>query len=311
MKKVQNRHALKVQLVDNAEKFQNSSAIKVKVEGGGGGTIDVDDELSTTSENPVQNKVITQAVNADHEEIGRIGGELANKQDTLTAGTGIAISEENVISATGGGGDNEYCDIYTSIISVGSTVVFKAYKDEARTQIFTYGDLRALYNEDLTAALKPIRFVQNTMDGYIIDKQQMYNAAQNFADYEQLCTGFFVCASKPFYASADQMDISLPPKVWGVARTINMFYNSSLGYTGAYSEQFAFTKIKDGGGELLTTSNIVFDEYSRPSSSYGNPGMIWIYQGGVDDPKVCELWICVAKDQGYIWVKMCEQQWDW
>lgn len=46
--------------------------------------IDVDSVLSSTSENPVQNKIIT--------------GALANKQDTLTQGTGITISN-GVISA--------------------------------------------------------------------------------------------------------------------------------------------------------------------------------------------------------------------
>lgn len=39
---------------------------------GGGGTISVDAELSTTSENPVQNKVITQAINDKQDKIGTI-----------------------------------------------------------------------------------------------------------------------------------------------------------------------------------------------------------------------------------------------
>lgn len=36
--------------------------------GGGGGTIDVDSALSTTSTNPVQNKVITAALNSKVDE---------------------------------------------------------------------------------------------------------------------------------------------------------------------------------------------------------------------------------------------------
>jgi len=103
MSKVQNKHALKVKLVDSDEKYQNRHAIKVKVEGGGGGTVIIDDKLSTTSENPVQNKVVTEAVTANHDEIGRVGSELSNKQDKLTAGSGISISADNVISASGGG----------------------------------------------------------------------------------------------------------------------------------------------------------------------------------------------------------------
>ncbi len=53
---------------------------------GGGGTITVDTSLSSTSENPVQNKVINTALN--------------NKQNKLTAGTGITISDSNVISSS-------------------------------------------------------------------------------------------------------------------------------------------------------------------------------------------------------------------
>lgn len=64
---------------------------------GGGGTITVDSELSTTSENPVQNKVITNAINGKQDagdyalksEIPDISGlatktELSGKLDTAT-----------------------------------------------------------------------------------------------------------------------------------------------------------------------------------------------------------------------------------
>ena len=50
--------------------------------GGGGGSIVVDDTLSTTSTNPVENRVITNALN--------------NKQDELTAGSGISISSNTI-----------------------------------------------------------------------------------------------------------------------------------------------------------------------------------------------------------------------
>ena len=53
---------------------------------GGGGGITVDDQLSTTSTNPVQNRVITNA--------------LSDKQPTLTAGSGININN-NTISVDG------------------------------------------------------------------------------------------------------------------------------------------------------------------------------------------------------------------
>ena len=72
MSLTQNRHALKVKVVDSDEKYQNKNAIKVKIEGGGGGDITVDDALSTTSKNPVQNKVITNKINEIESSIGDV-----------------------------------------------------------------------------------------------------------------------------------------------------------------------------------------------------------------------------------------------
>ena len=64
-----------------------------------GGSITVDDALSTTSENPVQNKVITNALNGIESNITNITNNLGDKQDKLTAGANIQITG-NVISAT-------------------------------------------------------------------------------------------------------------------------------------------------------------------------------------------------------------------
>lgn len=75
----------------------------------GGGTITVDSALSATSENPVQNKVITNALNGKQDagdyalksEIPDVSGlatktELAGKQDALTAGAGIKIADNTI-----------------------------------------------------------------------------------------------------------------------------------------------------------------------------------------------------------------------
>ena len=75
----------------------------------GGGTITVDSELSSTSENPVQNKVITNALNGKQDagdyalksEIPDVSGlatkaELAGKQDALSAGAGIKIADNTI-----------------------------------------------------------------------------------------------------------------------------------------------------------------------------------------------------------------------
>ena len=75
----------------------------------GGGTITVDSALSTDSENPVQNKVITNALNGKQDagdyalksEIPNVSTlatkeELAGKQDALTAGAGIKIADGTI-----------------------------------------------------------------------------------------------------------------------------------------------------------------------------------------------------------------------
>lgn len=49
-----------------------------------GATITVDDELSTTSENPVQNKVVTSAINQNHTEIANIGQTIGTYGDIVT-----------------------------------------------------------------------------------------------------------------------------------------------------------------------------------------------------------------------------------
>lgn len=58
--------------------------------------VTIDKTLSTTSDNAVANYVVTEALNGKAST-----QELADKQDKLTAGTGITI-EDNVISAIGG-----------------------------------------------------------------------------------------------------------------------------------------------------------------------------------------------------------------
>ena len=49
--------------------------------GGGGASVTVDSELSTTSENPVQNKVITQELSAVNSSFDELKSDISNLQD--------------------------------------------------------------------------------------------------------------------------------------------------------------------------------------------------------------------------------------
>ena len=99
----------------------NGNTISCTVSGGsGGGSITVDSTLSSTSTNPVQNKVVYTA--------------LAGKQDKLTAGTGISING-NTISCTvsGGGGGTVTVDSAlsgTSTNPVQNKVIYTALQNK-------------------------------------------------------------------------------------------------------------------------------------------------------------------------------------
>lgn len=126
---------------------------------GGGGTITVDDQLSTTSENPVQNKVITNALN--------------NKQPELTAGTGISIdSSTNTISIdsssmggyqrfitssfqTPSGGSNGDIDLsYNNLVTPSNDTFRRTFRKEdgswKRLRPYAYGtdqELNSIFTE--------------------------------------------------------------------------------------------------------------------------------------------------------------------
>ena len=99
----------------------SGNTISCTVSGGsGGGSITVDSTLSSTSTNPVQNKVVYTA--------------LAGKQDKLTAGTGISING-NTISCTvsGGGGGTVTVDSAlsgTSTNPVQNKVIYTALQNK-------------------------------------------------------------------------------------------------------------------------------------------------------------------------------------
>lgn len=68
----------------------------------------VDDVISESSINPVQNKTLYQIFNVYNDITS---GLQISKQDKLTAGENVTISEDNVISVTGGGGGLNIADL--------------------------------------------------------------------------------------------------------------------------------------------------------------------------------------------------------
>lgn len=74
----------------------SGNTISCTVSGGSGGSVTVDSTMSSTSTNPVQNKVIYSA--------------LQGKQNTLTAGTGISISGNTISCTVSGGGGSVTVD---------------------------------------------------------------------------------------------------------------------------------------------------------------------------------------------------------
>lgn len=100
----------------------NGNTISCTVSGGSGGSVTVDSTMSSTSTNPVQNKVIYSA--------------LQGKQNTLTAGTGISISGNTISCTVSGGGGSVTVDSAMSSTStnpVQNKVVFAALQGKQNT----------------------------------------------------------------------------------------------------------------------------------------------------------------------------------
>ena len=98
----------------------SGNTISCTVSGGsGGGSITVDSTMSSTSTNPVQNKVIYSA--------------LQGKQNTLTAGTGISINGNTISCTVSGGGGTVTVDSAlsgTSTNPVQNKVIYSALQNK-------------------------------------------------------------------------------------------------------------------------------------------------------------------------------------
>lgn len=98
----------------------SGNTISCTVSGGsGGGSITVDSTMSSTSTNPVQNKVIYSA--------------LQGKQNTLTAGTGISINGNTISCTVSGGGGSVTVDSAlsgTSTNPVQNKVIYTALQNK-------------------------------------------------------------------------------------------------------------------------------------------------------------------------------------
>lgn len=81
---------------------------------GSDASVTVDDELSTTSENPVQNKVITGAVNQINEDITELSGSIAPVESSTTATAAHAVGELFLVGET--------LMVALSAIAVGDTI---------------------------------------------------------------------------------------------------------------------------------------------------------------------------------------------
>ena len=102
---------------NGAVKSYMRAPVSIFVSGGGGGSITVDSDLSMTSTNPVQNRIIT--------------GALGGKQETLVSGTNIkTVNGQSILGegniqieggGGGGGGGTETDPVFTASAAYGIT----------------------------------------------------------------------------------------------------------------------------------------------------------------------------------------------
>ena len=79
-----------------------------------GGSVTVDDELSTTSENPVQNKVITEELNSTKADLSELSSSIAPVETSTTATAAHAVGELFLVGET--------LMVALSAIAIGDTI---------------------------------------------------------------------------------------------------------------------------------------------------------------------------------------------
>ena len=173
--------------------------------GGGGGSIDVDDAMSLTSENPVQNKVITQALNDKQatilSSIMTIGGSPKatvedalnglndEKQDNLTFDSTPNASSTNPV--TSGGIYNALAGkqnvLLASVMTIGGTTVdtiegaIHELNDEKvnKTEVGTANGVAELDALGKVPASQLPSFVDDVIEGYYkTDSDEFYEDDQ-------------------------------------------------------------------------------------------------------------------------------------
>ena len=117
-------------------------------EGGGGGSITVDDELSGVSENPVQNKVIKARFDSVDQTVAGIGGRLATaetalegKANTADMNTALALKADKSYVDTELASKADSSDVQTALSAkanssdVNSALALKANSADVQTAL--------------------------------------------------------------------------------------------------------------------------------------------------------------------------------
>ena len=94
--------------------YTNGQTTTFTVTNGSDATVTVDDELSTTSENPVQNKVITEAMNDVNEDLSELSSSIAPVESSATATAAHAVGELFMMGET--------LMVALSAIAIGDTI---------------------------------------------------------------------------------------------------------------------------------------------------------------------------------------------
>ena len=102
--------------------------VNAKGGGGGGGSVTVDSELSTTSTNPVQNKVLTARINGLDSDVGTLRTSVQSKADTQTV-SALADAVQDL--------DGDVQGLQTAVQGKADTATVTALSDYVDTQLAT------------------------------------------------------------------------------------------------------------------------------------------------------------------------------
>jgi len=279
-----------------------SSDVTIDLDAGGGGSVTVDDHLSTSSTNPVENRVVTNAING--------------KQDVLTAGDNIVMHSNYFVTPTYDSslaGGNVKCvtygnSIYVAIKNNGDVVTSSDYNTWIVYGTNTLGQhswTDICYANNTFVVIDYQGYVSTSQDGttwnapdQLLGSNKWYSLTHDGTSFVALGeTGYLSTSTDGVTWTTPTQNNSLGSHSWrgithGDGKYVTVSHTANYGQVGISSDLSTWTVYQVD--DLKST-------YVRIGIAYGN-GLFMVIDshGGVSTSKDGQHWTKLYNDDKLI-----------